>query len=716
VSTFLLMYALGFSLDTISLMAMALMIGILVDDSIVVLENTTRHLSLGENPITAALNGRAEIGMAAMAVTLTDVVVYVPISFMQGNVGKLFREFGLTVASATLLSLLVSFTLVPMLASRLLKAHEEDAHQRGLAGAWERGFDALARAYRRLLRWALHHRPLIVGAAAALLFISILPLPLNLIGQEYAPNEDDGQFTINTQLPPGTSLAANSAAMSRIEQTLINLPEVAAFTTTVGQAGSRGGGGDRNGQIAVQLVEKSHRERSVFAVMQDIRRAGNNIPGMQVRSSVQSPLVGGGGGSPINVRLLGSTPQTLNQLADQVEQILRDTPGTVDVVNNSDAAQPEVRAVLNRQRMADLGVSASQVGTALRTAIGGTTVTQLQVEGQSAIDITVISNKDLRNDLTTLGSIPIPVGNPGGSTSTGTSGASTGGTASSSVPGTVGAVRLDQVAELRQASAPVSISRSARQRQVSLQAGLVDRSVGDAARDIRAQLARLPLPAGYSIRWVGQVDQLDQARVALLSALAISILLIYMLLVALYESWLDPLAIMFSLPVALVGAFGGLMLTGNTFNLFSMIGMIMLMGLVAKNGILLVDYTKTLRTRGLNRLEALLEAGPTRLRPIIMTTGAMICSMIPLALKMEDGAESRAPIAVVLIGGLATSMLLTLILVPVMYTYLDDLGGLPALARAKVPAWLRLRRPRQAPVVVGGYASAATGVRRSPTK
>jgi hydrophobic/amphiphilic exporter-1 (mainly G- bacteria), HAE1 family len=694
VGTFLFMYGMGFSLNTISLMAMALMIGILVDDSIVVLENTMRHLAMGEHPIQAALNGRTEIGMAAMAVTLTDVVVYVPISFMQGNVGKLFREFGLTIASATLLSLLVSFTLVPMLASRLLKEHQEEGHERGFAGVWERGFDRLARTYRAVLNWALHHRPIVVVGAAALLVLSFLPLPLNLIGQEYAPNEDDGQFTISTQLPPGTSLAANSAAMSRVEQALVNLPEVDSFTTTVGQAGSRAGGGDRNGTIAVQLVDKNRRTRSVFDVMQDVRRAGSDVPGMQVRSSVASPLIGGGGGSPINVRVLGNSQQSINQVASQVEQILRDTPGTVDVFNNADAAQPEIRAVLNRQRMADLGVNASQVGSALRTAIGGTTVTQLQVEGQSAIDITVVASEDLRNDLTTLGSVPIPVGNSGGAG--GTSGAS-----AANAP--VTSVRLDQVADLQQVSAPTSISRSARQRQVSLSAGLVGRSVGDAARDIRAQLARIPLPAGASFRWVGQVDQLDQARVALLSALAISILLIYMLLVALYESWLDPLAIMFSLPVALTGAFGALLVTQNTFNLFSMIGMIMLMGLVAKNGILLVDYTKTLRARGLDRLSALLEAGPTRLRPIVMTTGAMTFSMIPLALKMEEGAETRAPIAVVLIGGLVTSMLLTLVLVPVMYTYLDDLGRLPALARATVPGWLRLRRWRAAlPPIAGG--------------
>jgi HAE1 family hydrophobic/amphiphilic exporter-1 len=690
VSTFLLMYIFGFTLNTISLMAMALMIGILVDDSIVVLENIARHLGMGENPLDAALNGRSEIGLAAIAITLTDVVVFVPISFMQGNIGKLFREFGLTIASATLLSLLVSFTLVPVLASRWLKSHEGHENQRGFAGAWERGFDRLGRGYRRLLAWALHHRPIVVVTAAALLIVSFLPLPLNLIGQEYAPNEDDGQFQINTEMPPGTSLAANSAAMARLEQGLIQMPEVEAFTTTVGSGGGGQGGVERNGTISVQLIEKNRRSRSVFDVMQEVRGLQAQIPGMRLRASVQSPLIGGGS-TPISIRLIGDNMHTLQELAGQVETLIRETPGTVDIRNEAAVGEPEVRALLDRQRMADLGITATQVSNALRTAIAGLTVTQLRVEGQAGIDITVLANKDLRNDLTMLGDIPIPVGL---GTGTNTTNVPTGGAAT--------IVRLGQVADLRLVTGPSSIDRSDRQRQVSVSANLAGRSVGDAARDINAGLRRIPVPAGYTVRWVGQADQLNIARAALLSALVISVILVYMLLVALYESWLYPLAIMFSLPVALTGAFAGLLLTGNTFNVFSMIGLIMLMGLVAKNGILLVDFTNLLRRRGLARNAALLEAGPTRLRPIVMTTATVICAMMPLALKLHEGAESRAPMAVVLIGGVFTSTLLTLVLVPVMYSYLDDLGRVPAFARAHVPSWLRLRRPARVPVMAGG--------------
>jgi hydrophobic/amphiphilic exporter-1 (mainly G- bacteria), HAE1 family len=702
ISTFLMMYALGFSINTITLMAMALMIGILVDDSIVVLENVSRHLSLGENPVEAALNGRNEIGLAAVAITFTDIVVFVPISFMEGNIGKLFREFGLTIVSATLLSLMVSFTLVPVLASRFLKAHDEEGHQRGFAGWWERGFDRIAGGYRRLLHWALHHRPVIVTAAFGLLVLTFLPLPLNIIGQEYAPNEDDGMFTINTEMPPGTSLAANSAAMARVEQALSEIPEIESFTTQVGQSGNRFGGTDRNGNISVQLVERSHRQRTVFEVMQDIRRVQSSIPGMRVRASVQPVLIGGGGSTPINIRLLGDNMRTLEQLANQVEDVVRNTEGTVDIRNDAAVGEPEIRAFLDRQRMSDMGVTAAQVGTALRTAIGGTSLTQFRVEGQAGMDITVLADQVTRNDLTALANIPIPLGLTGGTgTITATANNTTGG---GTVPSQGSTVRLGQVAELRVVTGPTTIARSDRQRLVSVQGNLVGRSVGDAARDIRAGLARLPVPNGYSIRFIGQVDQLDRARTALLSALAISVLLIYMLLVALYESFLSPLAIMFSVPVALVGAFGGLLLTGNTFNLFSMIGIIMLMGLVAKNGILLVDYTNTLRARGMTRLAALLDAGPTRLRPIVMTSCTVIAAMMPLALKLHEGAESRAPMAIVIIGGVATSTLLTLLLVPVMYSYLDDLSQLPAFARAHVPAWLQLRRRVPALATAGSTA------------
>ncbi len=370
---------------------------------------------------------------------------------------------------------------------------------------------------------------------------------------------------------------------------------------------------------------------------------------------------GFGGFGGIQIRIQGDDLETLTALARQVEQVARQTPGVANTRSAATTGLPEVRAVLDRKRMAELGLTATQVSSTLRTAISGGTVTQLRPEGQDQIDITLVGGNPAKLDLNALLTIPI----------------------ASQSGGNI--VRLGQVATLQRSSSPASINRQDRQRVVSVSGGVADRPLGDVARDLRENLKTIPLPEGYRITVGGQAQMLDSAFAALTAALSLSILLIYMLLVALYESWLDPLAIMFALPVALVGAFGGLLVTGNTFNIYSMIGMIMLLGLVAKNAILLVDFTKQLRARGLARTEALLEAGPIRLRPILMTTSTIVCAMIPLALKLEAGAESRAPMAVVVIGGVISSTLLTLVLVPVVYTYLDDLRSLVQRVRMRQP-------------------------------
>ncbi|MBI3976678.1 MAG: efflux RND transporter permease subunit [Chloroflexi bacterium] len=697
IATYLVMLAAGFSLNTISLMALALMIGILVDDSIVVLENIHRHLRLGENPILAALNGRSEIGLAAIAITLTDVVVYVPVAFMQGNLGRLFREYGLTIAAATLFSLFISFTLTPMLASRWLKPRNgPDEEGRffwsRFSRTWERNFDRLASGYGRLLGVGLRLRFLVLLVGVVAFGAALAMIPLRILGTEYAPQEDDGQLSVNIQMPPGTSLEMADQTVRQIEAALVTqVPEIQAMFTSVGAGGFGGfGGGGANGNISIQLVDKSQRERSVFDVAAVARRLGGQIPDTTVRASVQSALGGGGGGfgGGVSVRIAGRDLDTLRQLSADVEQAMRATEGIVDVNNPTTAGNPEVRIVFDRKRMAELGVSGQQVASTVRTLLSGSVVGQIRPPGGIQRDVTVIGSDADRLNLANLANIPVPA---------------TGGT-----------VRLSQVATLTRATGPTQIVRADRQRVITLSGTASGRPIGDIARDLRAAVAQLGAPAGYTVQVTGgQVQQLELAFATLLGALTLSILLIYMLMVALYESFLHPLAIMFSLPVALVGAFGGLLVTGNTLNIFSMIGMIMLTGLVAKNAILLVDYTNILRKRGLARAEAIVEAGRTRLRPIVMTTATIVCAMTPLALKLEAGAESRAPMAVVMIGGVLSSTLLTLFLVPAVYTYLDDfqnwLGGgfrLPVLRRrvATAPALaagLPLR-PAEQPAMVGG--------------
>ncbi|MBI4319669.1 MAG: efflux RND transporter permease subunit [Chloroflexi bacterium] len=673
ISTFLVMYAFGFSLNTMSMLALALMIGILVDDSIVVLENINRHLHLGDPPMLAALKGRSEIGLAAIAITLTDIVVYLPVAFMQGNIGRMFKEYGLTIAAATLFSLLISFTLTPMLASRWLKEGEE-LRGRGpwawFTNVWESGYNRLASAYAGVLTWSLRHRPVIVVVGFAALAGAYAFIPLNLLGTEYAPQEDDNAFRVSVQLPPGTSLEVTDRAVRQMEAGLNNIPEVQALFTSVGSGGFGPGGGGRSGSIDVQLVDKRERSRTVWQIMSEVRRLGAGIPEVNIQVSMQSGFGGGGGGGGGQIRILGDDLETLTKLAAQIEQSVRQVPGVVDVRNSALAGTDEVRAVLNRRKMAELGIAANQVATTLRTAISGSVITQLRGESQTQVDITLKLDEDSKRTISDIAQIPIfPTT---GQTGLGLTGGQP--------------VRLGQIATITKARGPAQIVRSDRQRVITVSTQVSGRPIGDVARDIREQLRDVPVPTGYRVVLGGQVQMLEQAFNSLLAALALSIVLIYMLMVALYESWLYPLAIMFSLPVSIVGAFGGLLLTGNTLNIFSMIGIIMLMGLVAKNAILLVDYTNTLRARGEPRNRAIVEAGRTRLRPILMTTATIVCAMIPLALKFEAGAESRSPMAVVVIGGVISSTLLTLVLVPVMYTYLDALQALLFRRRATQPA------------------------------
>ncbi|HLY67325.1 MAG TPA: efflux RND transporter permease subunit, partial [Chloroflexota bacterium] len=390
ISTFFIMYLLGFNLDTMSLMALALLIGILVDDSIVVLENINRHLAMGEKPWDAALNGRSEIGLAAIAITITDVVVYTPVAFMSGNIGQLFREFGLTIVAATLFSLLVSFTLTPMLASRLLKGESlEHITGRGpwamFTRAWERGFHRLGETYRKVLGHALNVRwlPVLVGFGMLALVASFVPL--HVVGTEFVPQEDDNQFNVNIQMPVGTALAATDVVTKQVEAELAKMPEVNSIYANVG-GGGFGGGSEQNSSIAVGLVDKGQRKRSVFDIVAQIRQIGANIPGAQIRTQVPSPLIGGGG-SPVDLFIGGPDFGQLQGITNQVMQVVQNTPGTTEVRTSKIAPAPEFRAVVDRQKAADQGVTANTIATTLQTAVEGLVVSELRPEGQDQVDI-----------------------------------------------------------------------------------------------------------------------------------------------------------------------------------------------------------------------------------------------------------------------------------------------------------------------------------------
>ncbi len=647
IATLAAMWLLGFSINMMSMMGLALTIGILVDDSIVVLENIYRHMKLGESPWTAAFNGRAEIGAAAVAITLVDVVVYTPVAFLTGMVGQFFREFGGTIVVATLFSLLMSFTLTPMLASRWLTADSEERSPLAfLWRRWEAGYQALTLQYRRLLVQALRLRWLVLLVGLLAFFAGIALVGFKVVSTEFMTSADQGEFSVAIDLPPGTSLEGTNQALQQLEAGMAKIPEMVSLLSTIGVGGQYGLPQHRSARIYVRLKPVSQRSRTVFQVAEDVRSLGDAIPGMHARISY--PSIVGYTGQPVLLRVRGSDMATLSNIAGQVEQIMRRTPGLIDVTNSAAQGAPEMRVQIDQQRLSDLGLTTAQVAAALRTAFEGTVATELRRENEDKVDIRVLYART--GSGSELASIPdIPLSTPQGTE-----------------------IRLSQVARLVPVEGPAEIEREDRVRQIVLGANLADRPLGEITTEIRHAVNSLTLPSGYTIVMAGDTELQEEAFGDLLKALGISILLIFMLMVALYDSLIYPLVIMGSMPVASVGAIGALAITHNTLNMFSMVGLIMLTGLVAKNAILLVDYTNTLRKRGYSRTEALLEAGPTRLRPILMTTAAMVFAMLPLALRLGEGSETRSPLAIVVIGGLLTSTLLTLVVVPAGYTVMDD--------------------------------------------
>ncbi len=695
-ATFLVMYALGFSLNLMTLMAIALMIGILVDASIVVIENIHRHHQLGASPWEAALKGRNEIGMATLAIAAADIVVYVPIAFMPGFEGQLFRQYGLTVVTATIFSVLVSFTLTPMLASRWLRHEEESNSAWARFGRWwDNWFDRVAAALQRTVPVAIRGRWFVVMVSVALVMASLAMIQTRMVGLEYAPTEDDNNFSISIQAPPGTSLDGIERSTQQVEAALERIPEVKnIFTSITIPGGLNSTQSGTRASLAVELVTKQERTRSVTDVIADIRRLAREVPGVRIIPSVASPLPGGGGSGNLNVNVSGPELDTLNDIVDDVMEVASRIPGLTDIRANNDAGTPELHIELDGVKMAQLNVTAQQVTDALRTTLGGRVVSVLRPTGKLQQDITVVARDTTRADIANLSAIPIRGGATLNSATSNT---------------TQPVVTLGQVATITYGMGPVEIQRTNRNRNFEINGTAVGRPLGDVAGDLQAAISAMNVPAGYSVTPGRSVDRFNTAIAALGSALVMSLILEYMLLVALYESWFYPLVLMLSVPLGLVGSIFGLWITGNTINMFSIIGLIMAFGLVAKNGILLVDYANTLRSRGMERTQALAEATRARLRPILMTSATMVGGMFPLAMKLEAGAESRAPMAVVVIGAIMTSTLLAVFVIPAVYTLFDDLQNLLFRRRAVATPATAEPLPAPAPVPAVGSVMASNG-------
>src|ERR1051326_926245 len=503
------------------------------------------------------------------------------------------------------------------------------------------------------------------------------------------------------------------SAAKQMEAYLQSLPETQYVFASVSQGGGFGRGGAR-ASLDVQVVPKQQRSRSVFEIIDQVRQYGRRIPGMQTNVNVQSPLGGGGGfgggrTASVNVQIAWPDLGTLNQVSDQVIATMSTIPGMADVQNSSNAGNPELHIQLDRQRMAQLNVTSQSVATALRTAVSGTVVTPYRPAGATQLDITVVANDAQRMDLNSIASIPVGTGTAagGGAATPAASTAITSGTST-----TPGIVTLGQIATIGYGTGPVQIQRVDRNRTMTISGTATGRALGDVAKDVTRAMSQISLPAGYSWQIRGGVQQLNNSFATLGQALVLSVVLEYMLLVALYESWFYPIVLILGVPLGIVGALWALFITHNTLNIFSIIGLIMAVGLVAKTGILLVDFTNTLRKRGMGRSEALAEAARVRLRPILMTTATMTFGMLPLDRKLEPGAESRAPMAVVVIGGLLTSTFLAIFVTPSLYTLLDDLQGV-FFRRPKVVVPATVPSERVAipapPVPVGAHVATGNG-------
>lgn len=656
ISSFVLMNVLGFTLNMLTLMGLSLSIGILIDDAIVVIENIVRHREMGEDHFSAASWGTREIFLAVMATTFSIVAVFVPVAFMGGIIGRFFFEFGMTVAWAVLISLFVSFTLTPMLAAWWgVDPHKgHDARQgnlltRGISH-FNRWFDNQAERYRGVVDWALRHRKSTLAIAGGALLSSFMLFPF--IGGGFFPTTDESQFAIDFETPEGSSLEYTRSRADAIIGTLANLEGVEYTYTTIGAGAT---GTVTGGNTFVKLVSPGERSRSQQDLMVEARNLLAPIYGAQI--SVSLGDAGPGGGKPLQVNLRGPDVTVLQALSDTILATMQQMPGIVDVESSLGQPRPEYRIDVNRDLANELGLDVGQIAGAVRPLLAGQAATTWQDPAGEERDVVVQVDPARRASFSDIASLPIA-------------------TPMRALSGAAPTVPLGQIATIQTGTAPAQIDRSDLERVVTVGANTEPGySVQEASTALNAELAGIALPEAYSLRLGGETEELAETFGYVLESLLLAIILIFLILASQFESFTQPLAIMTALPLSLIGVLLALFITDDTLNMMSMIGVIMLMGLVVKNAILLVDNANERRGLGADRHTALVEAGRVRLRPIIMTTAAMVFGMLPIAMAMGEGGGFRAPMARAVIGGLITSTMLTLIVVPVAYTYFDDMGA-----------------------------------------
>jgi HAE1 family hydrophobic/amphiphilic exporter-1 len=643
VATFAFMSYMGFSFNNISMLALSLSIGILVDDAIVVIENIYRHLEMGKPRMRAALDATSEIGLAVIATTLSIVAVFVPVAYMNGIIGRFFFQFGLTVSAAVLLSMLVSFTLTPMLSSRLMRMQHASAP--GLfARLFNRMFAGVERMYGGVLRWALRWPWTTVAIAVATLVASVGLV--TRVPTEFIPQQDQSQFSVNVELPTGTGLDATVATAQAIGKDLRdNLDGIKDTFTTIGGGAQ---GQVNRAQTTVTLKPRKERGFSQHEVMQWARDRYAGIEGVLVTVE-EVNLFGGDGGfrtQPVQFSIRGTNLDEVTTAAQALRAELDKTGVFVDLDITYRGGKPEVAIQVDRNKAADLGVPVAAIARTIRALMAGDTISDLK-EGSEIYDVILQMPEEQRADVESLRNLKVR-----------------------SVTGQL--VDLASVVKVGRSSGPSEIERQNRLRQIVVLANINGVTLGEAQEIVNEAAARV-VPAHLTTSYLGDAEIMIEAFTAMLLALALAVVLVYMILAAQFDSLTQPIVIMISLPLSVVGAFGGIYLAGMTLNIFSFIGLIMLMGLVTKTAILLVDFANSERALGAEIKDALVKAGRIRLRPIVMTAAATIFGMVPVALALGEGGEARAPMAVIVIGGMITSTVLTLVVVPVAYLLFDRL-------------------------------------------
>ncbi|MCX5827736.1 MAG: efflux RND transporter permease subunit [Deltaproteobacteria bacterium] len=655
IATFTLIRAFDFTFNNMTMLALTLSVGILIDDAIIVIENIYRHIEDGMEPREAAGFATSEIGLAVMATTMAIVAIFLPVAFMKGIIGRFFMSFALTVVFSVLVSLLVSFTLTPMLASLMLKMHKKN-HEAPTGGRIKMFFkrlgDNLEKYYKKTENWyrgvlvigLRYRKSVLIGA----LIIFILSMYMTkFMGKEFVPPEDQSNFLVRLEAPIEYSVEKTDQLFQQAEEIIRKTPETARVMYAQG-LGPGGAGQANKGIMMVGMLKKDERKRSQEQVKAEVRRKINQIPGIKGTAEDISLIGGGLRNVPIQYVVRGTDLEFLTTYMKQIVSQFIKLPGIVDVDTSLEAGKPELRVIIDRDKAADMGVSVASIAEAVNVLISGEVdITKYKDEARGRrYDVRVRLNPEDRVSPADIGRIYVRAKD-----------------------GRL--VELANVVKIQEGGAPSTIYRVDRQRAMIMYASLEKKPLGQAMDELNAIAAKI-LPLDYNAKYKGSADTMKESFGFLLFALFLGVAMAYMVLAAQFESFLQPVIVLLAMPLSFIGAFGALVLTGKTISIFSMIGLILLMGLVKKNSILLVDYTNTLRERGMSRRDAILEAGPVRLRPILMTTFAMVFGMLPVAMGLGEGAETRSPMGVAVIGGLLTSLFLTLIVVPAAYDLFED--------------------------------------------